>query len=237
MHRRRLVTIGRLTMLAAELGTALACAPGIASADLGDATAGVVDATPAADFLVGAAGTTSDVTAFDPNNFAVSIDGMTLFQDGSATATSSLGGIAIADGAGSSATTNGFGDIATAEGFHSTAITANSVQLVSAVGDYSDAEAKFGGFDSAFANGFGAIAWAGGWPTDQIGYGDVSFANGDFSVAEAGNTPGIAGQGDFASATGIAVEAFAQNGPIDVVIEPSAATAGTDLWSELLTLF
>jgi hypothetical protein len=59
---------------------------------------------------------------FDPSNLAISIDGMTLFQEGTATATSGMGDIAIADGANSFATaTGGLFDYASAEGPNSDA--------------------------------------------------------------------------------------------------------------------
>jgi hypothetical protein len=66
--------IGRLGLLAGLGLVAALATPGAASAD-----------------------------TFDPNDFAISIDGITLFQVGTATAHSALGDIAIADGNNSTA--------------------------------------------------------------------------------------------------------------------------------------
>lgn len=82
--------IGRLSLLVVALGIggAFAAIPGVASAD-----------------------------AFDPNDLAISVDGITLFQIGTATAHSAFGDIAIADGNESNATaTGGMGDVASAFG-------------------------------------------------------------------------------------------------------------------------
>ncbi len=90
--------VGRLGLLAVGLGVgaAVASTPGVASADTG---------------------------LFDPNDFAVSIDGFSLFQSGTATATSGAGDFAIADGANSSATaTGGIFNIAFASGTDSNAL-------------------------------------------------------------------------------------------------------------------
>ncbi|MCV7258197.1 hypothetical protein [Mycobacterium shimoidei] len=64
--------------------------------------------------VVGAAAAAIPTTAsadpfapFDPNNFAISIDGFTLFQVGTAHATSGIGDFAIADGDGSDAVAEG----------------------------------------------------------------------------------------------------------------------------------
>jgi hypothetical protein len=127
--------IGRVGMLAVGLGigAALAATPWVASAD--------------------------PLPPFDPNDFAISIDGFTLFQTGTATATSGTGDFAIADGANSSASAEGgFGDFASADGTSSIAVagdpTANAAgsnfDFASADGTSSIAEAGFrGSFDSA----------------------------------------------------------------------------------------
>jgi hypothetical protein len=137
--------VGRLGLMAAGLGlgfavAAMASTPAVASADLVD---------------------------FDPNNFAVSIDGIPLIQEGTATATSTFGNIAIADGAGSDATsTDGYLDLA------------------SAYGADSSAQAGIGNIDAAFANGASSLALSGGY-LDTTGNFDLASANGTHGVASA----------------------------------------------------
>jgi hypothetical protein len=140
----------------------------------------------------------ADVVDFDPNNFAVSIDGIPLIHEGTATATSTFGNIAIADGAASDATATG-----------------GYLDLASAYGDESSAQAGIGNLDAAFANGASSIASAGGY-LDTTGSVDLASANGTHSVAFAtegwfdqafdnGNWSTAAagvGNGDFASIFG-----------------------------------
>jgi hypothetical protein len=138
--------IGRLGMMAAGLGlgaaiAAMASTPAVASAD-------VVD--------------------FDPNNFALSIDGIPLIHEGTATATSTFGNIAIADGAGSDATaTDGYLDLA------------------SAYGADSSAQVGIGNLDAGFANGAHSTVFSGGY-LDTTGNLDLASANGTYGVASAG---------------------------------------------------
>ena len=168
--------IGRLGVMAAGLGlgaavAAMASTPAVASAD-------VVD--------------------FDPNNFALSIDGISLIHEGTATATSSFGNIAIADGAGSDASaTDGYLDLA------------------SAYGADSSAQVGLGDLDAGFANGANSTVFSGGY-VDTPGYLDLASANGSCGVASAtegwfdqavenGNSSTAAsgvGNGDFASVFG-----------------------------------
>lgn len=106
-------------------------------------TAYADDGSPPSDPSIAA-----DITFLAPNpaaasDMAVSVDGFTLFQQGTATATSGTGDIAIAFGAGSDANaTGGFGDIAFANGTDSaaTAIYGNG-DLASALGDHTAAVA------------------------------------------------------------------------------------------------
>ncbi|SRX95565.1 hypothetical protein MSP7336_03834 [Mycobacterium shimoidei] len=108
---------------------------------------------------------------FDPNDFAISIDGFTLFQVGTATATSGIGDFAIADGAGSLAIADGgFGDFASALGADSFAVagsnvpgtTDNNFDFASALGPSTQAAAGLNGsFDSASAVGYNVTAHAG----------------------------------------------------------------------------
>lgn len=173
--------IGRLSVLTIGLGigAAMATAPGIASAD--------VFPPP-----------------FDPNNFAISIDGITLFQVGTAHATSGLGDFAIADGAGSDASAfGGIFDFASADGAGSFAIAGQgdpgetgSFDSASAVGTDSRAEAGLtGSFDSASSTGNDSFALAG-----FFGSGDSASAVGNDTLAEAGlGTASAPANFDFAS--------------------------------------
>jgi hypothetical protein len=108
---------------------------------------------------------------FDPNDIAISFNGMTLFQVGSATATSGAGDFAFADGAGSTALAG----------------VSNSGQFDSAVayGTDSIANTEQGDFNSAFADGDHSDAVAGG--------GTLNFtSNGDFASAVGTHTTAIA---------------------------------------------
>ncbi len=143
---RHAKAIGRLGGLAIGLGIGAALA----------GTAGVASADP--------------LPPFDPNDFAISIDGFTLFQTGSATATSGMGDIAIADGAHSVANaTGGFGDFASADGAHADAFagdptanaTGSNFDFADVVGNGSDATIRFGSFDFASVLGNGSGAGAG----------------------------------------------------------------------------
>lgn len=251
--------IGRLGMLAVGLGigAAMASTPGVASADPADVTAVGVGASTAADSIFGSAAAAPIPPAFDPSNFAVNIDGIYLIHDGSAQASSALGGIAIADGANSTASADGFLDIATAQGVDSEAQTFGSVDLAGAVGDDSNALALPGAIDASFANGGNALAETGGSAADP-GFVDASFANGNLSEALAGllGPDPTGGSVDLASATGTGLDAIANAGPFDIVLNPAlgspAADPGladifgdglgstaslSDIWSDLLTLF
>jgi hypothetical protein len=144
---RHAKAIGRLGGLAIGLGigAAMAATPGVASAD--------------------------PLPPFDPTNFAISFDGFTLFQTGTATATSGMGDFAIADGANSSAQAEGgFGDFASADGANSIAVagetltnnTGNNFDFASVYGTSSLAGAGTGGsFDSASVVGNNSIAETG----------------------------------------------------------------------------
>jgi hypothetical protein len=177
-HANRIRRIGGLAV-GLGIGTAVATMPWVASAD---------------PFL----------PPFDPNNFALSIDGMTLFQTGSAHASSGFGDFAFADGANSDASAIGFGDVAEAQGPNSLAEAGGSVDshsnfdFASADGSSSVASAIVGSNDTATAIGNSSGAHAGG--------------GGNFDTANAfgenvGATAGIGATGnpanfDFASAVG-----------------------------------
>jgi hypothetical protein len=110
---------------------------------------------------------------FDPSNFAVSVDGMTLFQVGTAHASSGVADIAIADGADSNAVAGGADipgrfDIAVADGAGTLA------------------GAGWGNSDSAFANGDDSIADAAGGDEGNLSNGDLAVVEGSLSHAFAG---------------------------------------------------
>jgi hypothetical protein len=166
--------IGRLGGLAVGLGigAAMAATPGVASAD--------------------------PLPPFDPTNFAISFDGFTLFQTGTATATSGMGDFAIADGAGSLAVAEGgFGDFAFTNGAGTVAVagdgaanaTGNNFDFASVDGTSSTAEAGFGGsFDSAAVVGNDSAARASfGIDNVPANFGNFDSASvvGDHSLAQA----------------------------------------------------
>jgi hypothetical protein len=142
---------------------------------------------------------------FDPNDFAISIDGLTLFQVGTATAHSAFGDIAIADGNESNATaTGGIGDVA------------------SAFGAGSHAFVDRGSFDVAAASGLDSTA------TADFGNGDTALANTDFSTAAAGGDAASLGNNDFASATGAVTFAYANAGSFNfaAIFDPGGTMGG-----------
>jgi hypothetical protein len=215
--------IGRLAMLAGGLGIAAAVAatPGTASAD-------------------------PFPPPFDPNDFAISLNGMTLFQVGSATATSGLGDFAIADGANSNAVADGgFGDFASADGSDSFAAagstlanaTGNNFDFASADGIGSFAEAGFNGSgDSASVAGDGSVAFVG-----FNGSGDSVSAIGNDTLAEAGlGTVAVPANFDFASDWGTltaipdvaTVDAIGGSGDLAFVVDP-LGTIGSEAFAGL----
>lgn len=170
--------IGRLGMLTVGLGigAAVGALPGVASAD--------------------------PFTPFDPNNFAISVDGITLFQVGTAHAESGIGDFAIADGANSQADAEGgFGDYASADGVGSLAVGGNNEG------------ATDNDFDFASAVGNSSVAVAGNNVSHGAGgSADFASASGNNSAAEAG----FNGNFDSASAVGDASGAGAgDNGSFD----------------------
>jgi|SRR6202022_3212751 len=146
-----------------------------------------------------------DIPTFDPNDFAVSVNGTTLFQVGTATAHSGIGDIAIADGAGSSAFAGagdaGQFDTAVADGPSSTAISGN------------------GNFDSAFANGTDDGAVAGGGSGADLSNGDFASVVGSNSNAFAGGTNDLPSSNDVAIVVdpvgSVGSNAFAESGIFD----------------------
>jgi hypothetical protein len=191
-HARRTVRVGGLTVGLA-IGATVAAAQWVASAD--------------------------PLPPFDPFNFAISVDGMTLFHDGTATAASGAGDIAIADGAGSVADAGiasfpGQFDTAFAQGIDSTALSG------------------FGNFDSGFADGNHSFGTAGG-VLGTASNGDVASAVGTNGNAEAGAFNAVPSQNDFAlvvdpsGSAGSLAEAGNGNADIAMVVgDHSNALAG-----------
>jgi hypothetical protein len=208
--------IGRLGMLAVGLGigAAMAATPGIASAD-----------SPAV-----------DAAAFDPSaliadpapaisglNLAISIDGVSLFQSGTASASSGTDDIAIAYGSGSYADAGskiepGTGDYAFADGTDSSAYAGSGTDdTAKAVGSGSFAGSGSGNGDTAYADGAGTTAEAGG--TQTGGVVDIA-GNNDYASA--------VGTNDFADASALVNGMYgASSGDIATVIGNSSdASAG-----------
>jgi hypothetical protein len=140
--------LARLSILAVGLGigAALAAMPGSASAD------STTDLLTSIDGLLGGAA----VPAADPFsglNLAISMDGATLFQVGTAAAYSGADGdIAIANGPGAAAYAYGTNDYAAVDGTNSTAWS-GGFNPAGAVGSKDDTAFIFGDNDTAFAGG------------------------------------------------------------------------------------
>jgi hypothetical protein len=186
------------------IGSAMAAAPGIASAD---------DAQVAS--LIDPSGLFAAADPAQSSDFQISIDGMDLFPTAgnSATAVSGLGDIAIASGDGAQAIARGgTGDYATATGTGAFAeagdggvgASGNNYDYASASGTDADAQAgddpnsEFAdatgnSFNTATATGTNASAYAG-----FAGSNDIATANGNLANAAAGDN----GNSDFANAVG-----------------------------------
>jgi hypothetical protein len=207
------------------IGSALVAIPWAASADatgdlLSSIDLGGLSLPDAAD----------SASSFDFSNMSLSIDGMNLFQDGTATATSGTGDFAFADGAGSIANaTGGTGNTAIAEG-----VGAGST-ADGGTGDYASAV----GTDSfANANGTSDYASANGYMSEANTFIDhnttvianganasvVIDANNDVGIADGANSSaGALGSNDLAAAFGDNSSASILEGNYDV-----AAASGSD---------
>jgi hypothetical protein len=166
--------IARLGMLAVGLGigVAVACSPGIATADSSTDWLASIDSLLAGGGLPALTTSTLD--------YQISIDGMNLFPtDGNtATANSGMGDIAIAIGNGSEANA-GAGDA-----FGET-LAPGQFDTAFAVGTNSLASAGQGDFNNAFADGTGSLAAVGGF-NGIVSNGDWASAIGQNANAEAG---------------------------------------------------
>jgi hypothetical protein len=183
VNARGIARLGLLTV-GLGIGVAVVSMPGTASADSSDWWSSIDSlvtglAAPAAD-------TSSGV------NLAISEDGVTIFQEGTATASSGTDGdIAIADGAGSSATAYGIDNYADVDGTDSSAV-AGAGTAAGAVGSSGD---------SAFVDGNDSAAFAGGTPADP-GSSDYSYIFGNNDAAYSGGDAAGAGSYDSAYVEG-----------------------------------
>jgi hypothetical protein len=219
-----IIAIGRIGILGAGLGigATLALGPAIAAADPtpDPNIVSAIDPSMAQDVFP---------AAIPTPNIAISIDGFTLLQEGTATATSGSGDFAIAVGNDATATaTGGTGDFASAYGTDATATatdgnfnfaSANSVfsttggTATAGDGNFDVAQegglngvatADNGSFDSAYA-----LTGASGTAIAQFGNGDSATNIGD-GLASAGGTSGsLLGNYDFATNLGSLSEATA----------------------------
>lgn len=156
----------RLGLLAVGLGVGagVASTPGIAAADAA-----------------------LDPFAFDLKDIAISFNGTTLFQDGTASANTGMGDLAIAMGAGSQANAGAglsFGQT----------LAPGQFDVAVANGTASFASAGQGDFNSAFADGTSSVAAVGGYQ-GILSNGDWASAIGPHADAEAGVFT-VAGQND-----------------------------------------
>jgi hypothetical protein len=220
-HAKAIRLLGLLAV-GLGIGAAVAATPGIATADSAAVDGAAFD--PSA--LI------ADSASADPGlNLAISIDGHTLLQEGSATAYSGTDDIAIAYGDGSRAEAGdtqspGTGDFAFADG---TGNYANSglgdYDSASAIGSGSVAIAGSGNGDSAFADGTDTTANAGGEFTEgtpntlDAAANDMyasAFGNDDLAVAqEAINGSSATSAGDIATVIGNSSDAFSGAGSYD----------------------
>jgi hypothetical protein len=208
-------------MLAVGLGIggALASIPAIATADSSDWLAGVDGS------LGGLAAPADSLDSLFPDvNVAISYNGATLFQDGSASASSGTAGsdnFAIAYGADSSATATGSGNYAAVYGDGSSAVaggSGSSSDSAFVLGD--DSSAAAGGLNSsgnvAAAYGEGSSASAGGYG-DNVGTLNIAGVVGDQGHALAGSDAAGAGSYDIAYVEGNDVGTANATGATDLV--------------------
>jgi hypothetical protein len=225
------------------IGAALASIPGTASADSSDWLTAVDS------FLSGAA--IPAATDASGLNLAISFDGMSLFQDGSAYAYSGPSGdIAIANGAGATAYAFGTNNYASVDGTDSSAIAGGYDQAIA--GSSADNTAfAFGNDDTALA-GTTDAANPGNFNYSVIfGDGDKAFSGGD--AAGAGNYDGAYVEGnDLGTASaqggdylaeilkfygGSASTAAAASDLLPGVDASGALADGSGAWADLLSSF
>lgn len=146
MKRTRAVARFGLIVMGLGIGGALAAIPGTASADSSDWLTAVDS------FLSGVAVPAAS-DASSGLNLAISFDGMSLFQDGTAYAyTGSSDDFAVANGAGATAAAYGSNSYAAVDGTDSTA-TAGGLSESAATGSSNNVAFVFGDGSNAFAGG------------------------------------------------------------------------------------
>jgi hypothetical protein len=203
-HAKAMRRLGLLGVVLG-MGAAVAATSAIASADSTDIDAAAFDPSALiADPAPAAAGL----------DLAISIDGQTLFQEGTAVAYSGTDDIAIAYGSDSIATaSDGTGDYSFADG--------TDAQANSGIGDDDSAVAVGSGSAAAAGSGNGDSAFADGADTDVVAGGDYTPGTPD--------TVDVAGDDCYASAVGN--NDFAYAGP-DVGSVPST----TDVTGDIATI-
>jgi hypothetical protein len=241
----------RLGLLAVGLGVGatFASMPAIASADTSSDWLSAVDS-----FLSGAFPAADTTPAL---NLAISMDGVSLFQSGDATAVSGTDGdIAIANGAGASAYAFGTDNYASVDGTNSSAV-AGGYDAAMASGSHDDTAFAFGDNDLSYAGGAGAsnpgtfdyavifgdnnTALSGGDATGPGSY-DGAYVEGDnLGIAHAQGSDYLADilkfYGDGSTST---TAAAAESGGhlTDLLSGSSGAAAdASNFWTELLSAF
>jgi hypothetical protein len=216
-----IIAIGRIGVLGVGLGigAALTAMPGIAAAD----------PTPDPNIYAAVdASVLQDALPAAPTNIAISIDGFSLLQSGTASATSGQGDFAIAVGNDATATaTDGFGNYASASGTDATATaTGGNFDFASAGSVFSTtggtATAEDGNFDVAQEGGLNGVATAGNGSLDSAfaltgasGSAIAEFGNGDSATdigdgsAIAGGNASFTGNADIADNFGSLMQAMA----------------------------
>jgi hypothetical protein len=243
----------RLGLLAVGLGVgaAFASMPAIASADTSS------DWLSALDSFLSSAAPAADTTS--ALNMAISIDGVTLFQSGTAEASSGTNGdIAIANGAGSDAYAFGTDDYASVDGTDSTAV-AGGYDAAQGSGSTDDTAFAFGNNDFSYAGGDGASnpgtydyavifgnddkALSGGDAAGEGSY-DGSYSEGnDLATASAQGSDHLLdivkfyGDGSTASTAAAAESAGHLTDLLSAFDGGSAAADSSNLWTELASLF
>ncbi|MGA8329142.1 MAG: hypothetical protein WB777_07605 [Mycobacterium sp.] len=203
--------IARLGVLAVGLGIGTAVAPGIASADSSTDWLSNVSGAAAIPVLP-----TSDL------NLAISVDGYSLLQEGTASATSGTGDFAIAFGDGADASAlGGFGDVATAAGTDAVAkaggASAETFDTALDIGNNGNVDPDAPVLPAGYIDG----AYAG----DGTGSSDTAmeFGNNDFAVAGIGSndSASVLASSSIADAGGNLTNAgLAGNNDIATVLDP-----------------
>jgi hypothetical protein len=244
---RHAKAIRRLGTLAVGLGigAAVAATPGIARADSTAADAAAFD--PSALFAESA-------PAVSGLDLAISIDGFSFLQDGSATAYSGTGDIAIAYGddataSAGSASNPGIFDSAFADGPDAGAYAGvGNDDSATAIGSGSSASVGSGDGDTGFADGTGTSVTAGGESnagTLELAGNDMyasAVGSDDNAVAEAAlGGVSTASTGDVATSIGNSSDAYAGVGDYDFAgvfgeSLTSAATGGNFLFDLMPSL-